>query len=202
MRVGLVQCRLETRSRAANIQAISAAIDRAAQAMPAPDLVILPGAVDTGGVMGGACQVNSEKFRSVSETIMWKAREWGVFIAVGLHSNEGNAAPLRTVVIDPDGDVVAQASGRRDSGDADELAAGSIWRSTLGDIGAVSPGPGPSSAGLGNGGHGLLWVWPAPVLTSAKQRRIHEEAVTRMRRGKSGGDTVFWCVVLPAESWG
>ena len=47
MRVALLQIRQDAKSRAASIQSMIAAIDKAARRAQAPDLLILPGACDT-----------------------------------------------------------------------------------------------------------------------------------------------------------
>ena len=93
MRVGLVQCRLETRSRAANIQAISAAVGRAAKAIPASDLVILPGAVYTEGVVAGG---------AVYWSVVVPAESWGPTV---------NGKRMGTLVCRGDGRMLALAEG-------------------------------------------------------------------------------------------
>ena len=79
-----MQLRFAPQSRAANAQRLIAAIERASEADPAPDLIVLPGACDTGGVRLGS-DWNEATLQGIAETLAWKAREWGVFIAAGLH---------------------------------------------------------------------------------------------------------------------
>ena len=57
MKVALLQIRLEPKSPAANLQRLNEAIERAARVDPAPDLLVLPGACDTGGGQAGEPRV-------------------------------------------------------------------------------------------------------------------------------------------------
>ena len=108
MRVSLLQVRLNSRSPALNLQALSAAVDRAGAGRPGPDLLVLPGACDTGGApLSGAHHAAS--LECVKELIAWKAREWGVFIAAGLHRRSGEDSAPHGVIFDPDGDIVARS---------------------------------------------------------------------------------------------
>ena len=53
MKAALLQVRLAPRSLARNVQAILSAIDRAGHVDPPPDLLVLPGACDSGGAAPG-----------------------------------------------------------------------------------------------------------------------------------------------------
>ncbi|MCO6437669.1 MAG: hypothetical protein J5J06_11315 [Phycisphaerae bacterium] len=106
MRVALVQLELEGRSRAANLQRLTRAIDAAAGSESPPDLIVLPGALDTGGGQPSR-SILPAAMTAVRETISWKAREWGVYVAAGLHAAIADVWAPCAAVFDPDGDVVA-----------------------------------------------------------------------------------------------
>ncbi|HNQ24132.1 MAG TPA: hypothetical protein PKK06_13680 [Phycisphaerae bacterium] len=109
MRVALVQLRFEAKGRAANTQRLLQAIDEAAQAEPPPDLLVLPGGCDSGGLLGerGYPAAQGQEFR---EVIAWQARQWGVYLAAGLHRTRGEGPVPVTLLFDPDGDVLSWAA--------------------------------------------------------------------------------------------
>ena len=134
MRIALLQLALDRKSRAANIQNITAAIERTAQTDPAPDLLILPGACDTGGGKADP-RLTEASLQGIAETIAWKAREWGVFIAAGLHVWEDERVVPCAVLFDADGDIV-----RRNGCATDATATNTpveFWHTAVGDIGVV-----------------------------------------------------------------
>lgn len=108
MRVGLLQVRLRSDSPAANVQVILAAIDRAGRADPSPDLLVLPGGCDTGG-KEPAGDFPLAVLETTREAIASKAREWGLYIAAGVHTTVDGRFEPASVLLDPDGDIVAAA---------------------------------------------------------------------------------------------
>lgn len=130
MRVALLQIRLETKSPAANIQRLNEAIERAAGVDPAPDLLVLPGACDTGGATSGR-RWHDASLECAKENIAWKAREWGVFVAAGLHVRRGDTLQACALLFDPDGDVVAcsVAPAR-----AESIMPAEPWPSAVGEL--------------------------------------------------------------------
>ncbi|MFQ5413531.1 MAG: hypothetical protein ACE5E6_03635 [Phycisphaerae bacterium] len=161
MKVALVQITLDGTSHAVNLQGIMAAIDRAIDVVPAPDLVVLPGACDTGGrrLADGRSSADSRTMlsdRSVTrspqpvvdapgvavlgachETVALKARDWGVYIAAGMHARIGGFDRPCTLLFDANGDVVARACAIADR----RAKAGplSFWRSPVGILGVCPP---------------------------------------------------------------
>ena len=90
------------------MQRLNEALERAAGVDPAPDLLVLPGACDTGGATSGRRWPNAS-LECARENIAWKAREWGVFVAAGLHVRRGDTLQACALLFDPDGDVVARS---------------------------------------------------------------------------------------------
>lgn len=129
MRVALVQLRLDQPSRSARIQAILSGLRRAVDVEVAPDLVVLPG--DCDGNADESCAAR----RLVSEAIAHEAREWGVFIAAGLHDESGPQALL----FDADGDVAARSRHGRRAEREPEEAGFAFYNSPYGAMGVVEP---------------------------------------------------------------
>lgn len=200
MRVALLQVRQDAKSRSANIQSIVGAIDQAGNGTPPPDLLVLPGACDTGGGLAGA-RLTEAIMQVVRETVSFKAREWGVYIALGLHVRRGSAACPCAVLFDPDGDLVAQSVSP--TGGDDTAAVGPIrFRScAIGDIGVVTAAT--VGAGLDDtpgGGGGAVIVWPRAAAATAKGRRLAETNLTRLHDDSTGQRGGYWCVVAAAVS--
>lgn len=136
MRVALVQLEIENNGGAAGLQALIAAIDRAASGDREPDVVVLPGGCDAGGRL--ATPLVAGRFSTFSETIGWKAREWGVYVVAGLHANVGGKARALSFLFDPDGDIVLR-SGLDQTGREKESGGGRWHRSPVGWIGILDP---------------------------------------------------------------
>ena len=197
MRIALVQLRLEAKSRAANIQGLGAAIDRAAQVRPAPDLVVLPGACDTGGGTFGRGHTPAT-LTGVGETIAWKAREWGVFIAAGLHCRRGESIVASAVLFDPDGDVVACGVGPVASEGGSPAAPLELWSCALGDLGVLEPSGRPLFGGAPNfGGRGALVAVPVHGATAALRRRT-AAAAEAVRHDAAFRGEAWWAVTSAA----
>ncbi len=110
MRIALLQTVLDATSVANNLQHFLGQIDLACDVDEAPDLLILPGACDTGGVVPlGSVPV--AVLDNIRESIAVKAREWGVYIVAGLHCRvDGLRIPV-SVLFDPDGDSLLETDG-------------------------------------------------------------------------------------------
>ena len=131
MNVALLQIELDVSSAAGNLQRVLAAIERVAKADPPPDLLVLPGACDTGGAAPGR-EYPVSVIENIREAIAHKAREWGIYIAVGLHTRGPDGYHHSVVLLDPDADAAAVhdlAGGN--GGDGFENAR---WSCTVGDI--------------------------------------------------------------------
>jgi len=118
MRIALLQIRLNHKSRASNLQTLKRAIDAAASITDAPDLIVLPGACDNGG-SASSRGCSRSALEGVREGLAWLAREWGVYIAAGLHAEHEAVWEPCAVLLDPDGDVVAASGGQKDNAPKD-----------------------------------------------------------------------------------
>ncbi|MFQ5591866.1 MAG: hypothetical protein ACE5HE_11940 [Phycisphaerae bacterium] len=194
MRVALLQVDLNSKSRAANLQRVVAAVQCAAQATPPPDLLVLPGGCDTGG--GVANRRLSDSYRqSVKETIAWLARDWGVFIAAGFHRSNGHALEPWVGLFDPDGDPASRDPVEDAAGG---VSAVGVWRTAVGSLGVVEPSaPGSPADRLAEVEPGSFLAMPcAPGAWSNERCTRAGEFVRRI--GMGAGSRVFWGVVVPA----
>ncbi|UCE58382.1 MAG: hypothetical protein JSU63_13180 [Phycisphaerales bacterium] len=192
MRVALLQIRLDAKSRARNIQAIIAGIGSAAQAEVAPDLIILPGACDTGGTAASKKHSNA-CLDCVRETIAGQAREWGVFIAAGLHRHIGKDRFSGVILFDPDGDVIAEdpATGT-EAGKQLET-----WHCPVGRLGVAEPSALASeSRRVDSTQDGALYA--VPLATVAGSEQMHKAGVDprALCEETAGRNGAYWAVVL------
>ena len=138
MRIALLQVRLDPTSHAANTQRLAQAIDRAASSAPAPDLLVLPGGCDAGGVSPGRRHSHFH-VAGLRETLAWKARDWGLFVAAGLHRRHNGGWAGVTALFDPDGDIAASCSGARPTVQDERIVEGvPVWHSSVGTIGVFT----------------------------------------------------------------
>lgn len=143
MRMALLQLGLDPHGRAANLRNLVAGIHRAASATPAPDVLVLPGACDTGGAVPKG-RLREASLQSVRETIAWQARDWGVYIAVGLHRLRDDILVPWAALFDPNGDVAAQDPVHGENGNGASPV--EIWQTAVGSLGVVQPSLGGSLA--------------------------------------------------------
>ena len=198
MRAALIQTGLDPAGRSSNMQAISAAIRRAARVSPAPDLLVLPGACDTGGV-SPARNSPFHAMQSTRDLIAMKAKEWGVYIAVGLRDRDGDGFVSASVLFDPDGDVAAQS--RHPIGeDPSSPGACPVWSTPLGRIGVVHIDQLLESDRIEDGSFAGAWMaLPLAPGSWGRRRRAIEERVLRMRDDAALRKGAFWGVVVPAR---
>lgn len=102
MRVAAVQFEVDTASRTATLQRALSALDTAAELDPCPDLVVLPAFLDT-------CQDQTGPHHEIargpgSAACGFRARNWGVFVAMGLAERAKPLPTLKGVLLDRDGD--------------------------------------------------------------------------------------------------
>lgn len=205
MKVALLQIQFDPTSRAGNIQRLVRALDRAAGSEFAPDLVVLPGGCDSGGRHRMRARDHAGVV-SVRETLAWKAREWGVYVAAGVHEEHGADWVPCAVLFDPDGDYVA---GSATGGGRTEQHAGgtlAIWSSSVGEIAVVEPTTAdvatrtdhPAAGGI------VIAVPVADDLVSGESAQpvpLRSAAVDSL---STGGD-VFWacaCGAAPSDESG
>lgn len=200
MRVALLQSMLDPKSGSANTQGLIALIRRAASTRPAPDLLILPGACDTGGA-SPSNNLSEASMRCARESLAFEARDWGLYIAAGLHDRvEGSWLPA-SVLFDPDGDVVASAPGK--IGPDQEMAPTDIafWSCVTGRMGVCAPSVSVASdeiaAGLQSGG--VVAVPTTPTVTG-KRRQVDQANLDRLRDEPALLDRAYWAVVTSART--
>jgi len=197
MRVALLQTKLDAKSRAANIQGLIAAIHRAADTDPAPDLLVLPGGCDTGGAAADR-GLSEPVSQTVRETIAFKAREWGVYIAAGFHVQRDDVWVPSAVLFDPDADVVAIGVQQTDN-DAESAPPALFWSCALGRIGVFEPSASslpPDVDSLGT--EGAFIALPTGLAMTTKRRRAGKENVASLRDDSSVRGGAYWGVVSPA----
>ena len=108
MRVALLQLRIDSQSRAANLSQAFRMIDEACSADPSPDLLVLPEACDTGRSEGRTSSLTPAMADGFGQSLASKAREWGVYVAAGFHQVVDGVPVGSAVLYDPDGDVVVR----------------------------------------------------------------------------------------------
>lgn len=198
MKVALLQIRLDPASRAANTQRLVRAIDDAARTAPAPDLLVLPGGCDTGGSIA-IRRSDHVGIASVRETLAWKTREWGLFVAAGLHAHRGDRWVSCAVLFDPDGDIVAMSAPSCDGKDRSDDQSIAVWRSSIGAVGVLEPalaGTGANSVTVP--AEGMIIAVPLASSTSSKRRRTALGGLGPASEGLANGGSAFWAQVCPA----
>jgi predicted amidohydrolase len=111
VRVALAQIRLEPDKRSANLSSALRWIDEAADLTPAPDLICLPGSCDYGPSQNRAAAPIDSMGGPFAERIAAKARDLGLFIAMGHADADHGHAYLAASLFDPDGDAVLRHRG-------------------------------------------------------------------------------------------
>ncbi|UCF32824.1 MAG: hypothetical protein JSV78_10870 [Phycisphaerales bacterium] len=203
MRIGLLQIPLDAQSPANNTLSVLRAIDCAAQAAPAPDLLILPGACDTGGVRRpqGNLSRTIECFR---EGLAYKARDWGVYIAAGMHRiDSGGVLTPVSVLFDPDGDVVARTTARADALATQSYRPVACWPTAIGMLGICDPeGFRETQTTANEAVKNALVSLPLPRLTAATERRRAQIIVEAFAKNAPDQKDSWWAVVVPADDGG
>lgn len=184
MRVALLQIRLEPKSPAGNIQRLNAAIERAARADPAPDLLVVPGACDTGGATSTR-RWHDASLECAKENIAWKAREWGIFIAAGLHLRRGDTLQRCALLFDPDGDVVARSVA---PAEAEAIMPAEPWPSVVGELAVLEVTiASPLSERVTVKKRGVMIAMPTSANLTGKRRRAAEANFTGLRNEPDAG---------------
>lgn len=202
MKVALLQIALDPKSRAGNLQRLLEAVDRAAGVAPAPDLLVLPGCVDSGGVVSEVPRGDA-LVEGVVEGLAHKAREWGVWLAAGVHARDEEQWRPGAVLFDPDGDVVLRCGAPPIHAGAAEEETSVLWHSSIGDFGLLEPSATSRpweqvAAGPG----GALIVVPVGRQKNGRLPRSTAATVEFMRTGSITGTGAHWAVVSPAQKGG
>lgn len=105
MRVAAIQLRVHAGRRTEALQSALRAIDSAAEAVPAPDLIVLPAFSDVLAVAAGSETVLERCAGPTVAACGLRARQWGVFIALGFAEAGANKPHLTAALLDRDGDL-------------------------------------------------------------------------------------------------
>ena len=106
MNVALVQFRVEQSAHSSNLARAMRAIDEAANADPAPDVICLPECCDLGWLAAKASEFAEPGGGTFTESMGLKAREHGVFVVAGVTERDGDRLYNSAVMLDPDGDPI------------------------------------------------------------------------------------------------
>lgn len=194
MIVGLLHIELEPQSGAGNMQRILRAIEEGARVDPAPDLLVLPGACDTGGVPIDRAFPEA-RLLGLREGIAAKAKEWGIFIAAGLHERVEGDYGLSAVMFDPDGDLICRAGDP--TLDVNPLEPVPVQTSTVaGDFGVFEPSASaPLEGAFTVEPRGAFVALPLGLSKLAKMRRVGESNLEAIRNVRSARGGAHWGVV-------
>lgn len=143
MKVAVVQLVVRPGHRATTLQRALAAFDRAAEADPAPDLILLPAFCDVVELSRGDQEVGERLEGPTLAAIAHRARQWGVFASFGLVERSANRFAECSALLDHDGDLVAvkrcEHAGARQQGLS--CASGLEIRNTaIGAVGLMNAG--------------------------------------------------------------
>ncbi|MCZ6682437.1 MAG: carbon-nitrogen hydrolase family protein [Planctomycetota bacterium] len=105
MRVAVVQLAIQRGRRTATLQAALHSIDTLAEVNPAPDLVILPAFSDVLEFASGEVGMSARLAGPTVEACGLRARQWGIFVALGFAEAGPDKPYLTGVLLDRDGDV-------------------------------------------------------------------------------------------------
>lgn len=105
MRIAVVQLAVNPTQRTLTFQRALQAIDAAAETDPAPDLILLPAFADVPAMMGGDAEIIERLAGPTVAACGQRARQWGVFVALGLAEQMPDGPCVAGVLLDNDGDV-------------------------------------------------------------------------------------------------
>ncbi len=113
MRIAVVQLAVDPARRTVTFQHALLAIDEAAEQDPAPDLILLPAFGDVLAVMSGNEMIADRPAGPVVAACGLRARQWGVFVAMGFAERGPDRPYVAGVLIDRDGDLRLHQRQRR-----------------------------------------------------------------------------------------
>lgn len=105
MRVAVVQLTIQAGRRTATLQSALRSIDALAEMDPAPDLVILPAFSDVLEFALGEVGISQRLAGPTVEACGLRARQWGIFIALGIAETGPDKPYVTGLLLDRDGDV-------------------------------------------------------------------------------------------------
>ena len=198
MRVVLLQISLDPKSRSANVQHINAVIDEAAAADPPPDLLVLPGACDTGGATpdSGWSEVSSE---AMTANLSSKAREWGVYMAAGGHFRRDQDVLPCSLLFDPDGDVTGRTAHDHPIDEPKTASPIESWPTPVGRMAVLdSFAAPPLSQWVDQGGVGVLLALPTSRGWTGVRRRRMNDNIEALRSGSQRVSGTYFAFVAEA----
>ena len=105
MRIAVIQLAVDPGRRAATLQHALAALDRAAEVDPAPDLILLPSFSDLPDVILERPVLGERLQGQTTAAVSDHARQWGVYVAFGFVERTAKGLVAAGVLLDRDGDV-------------------------------------------------------------------------------------------------
>jgi predicted amidohydrolase len=97
-------------TRSENLGRLVAAVVQAANLDPAPDLIVLPYCAPSAISLPDA-PLSESMSQTFAETFSALAREWGVWLAMGVATGPADAPEASAMLFDPDGDTVIPVRG-------------------------------------------------------------------------------------------
>lgn len=140
MRVAVVQLVVKVGHRATTLQRALAAFDRAAEADPAPDLILLPAFCDVAELARGDKDVGERLEGPTLAAIAHRARQWGVFACFGLVERAAGRLSVCSVLLDHDGDLVAVRRGELAGAKQQGSSGVEVRNTAIGAVGLMNAG--------------------------------------------------------------
>jgi len=109
MRLALVQFDVLRDQRSHNLAVARRMVQRAAERVPAPDLIVLPGLCDTGTDPSGVRMITRAMCEGFAQSVATLAREWGVWICCGHAMMRDKRGGAVVTLFDPDGDTFVRS---------------------------------------------------------------------------------------------
>ncbi len=136
------------------------------------------------------------------EAIAFRAREWGVYIAVGLHLWEREHLIPCAVVFDANGDIVARSRVQSRHPVESPSSTGSFFASPVGTIGVYEMSGSGAGRPITVVSSGSCVVCVPVAGTTDKQRSAVAGQIEGLRKTDSARSHAYWAVVVPASKRG
>ena len=177
MRIALLQIRVLSDSRSANLAHVLRQVVRAAETVPAPDLLVLPASCDGINPKG----VTAAMAQGFGESLAAAAREWGLYVAAGALRAVDDGVYDQACLYDPDGDVIACSAtdSKPPVRTVFETALGQVWIGTEGGDALLEAPEEPCDLLLLHG----RWTAPQGKATKADERWRNRLAEIARRTG-------------------
>ncbi len=105
MRIAVIQLAARREPRTTIFQRALQAIDTAAEANPAPDLVLLPAFSDVPAILREDRFITEQSAGPTVAACGLRARQWGIFVALGIAESGSEKPYATTILIDRDSDL-------------------------------------------------------------------------------------------------